>query len=145
MGEMSKRLAAEGALLKFDVGISLKYSGLPGKPEKDGDSLRLYNARAAKNTIRAVVQAKYVQGMDRAAGKYWAAWQEIIDDDSVVESVELTRGQLTWLYKIITEENLKVPFQVVQWREVLIDYLHGIIKDTQVTDSPTPLVAVQDV
>lgn len=89
--------------------------------------------------IRALVQAKWPQkqdgtgSMDRTAGKAWAAWQEYVSDldDREVEDlptvIEITVGDLKWLFNLAKDDELKVAWNLAQWREALVEYTNSLL------------------
>ena len=96
-----------------------------GKPNRDQFGYKAAQ-ECCRILIRSLVGAKYPQGMDRKAGKYWAAWLEVMDEDEPPNSVEMPFGQFEWLKKIVDEEGLNLDWRLAQWREALAEYMSSI-------------------
>jgi hypothetical protein len=128
MGEARRKLFEASKVVCFDFnGPILSIS----KPDIEGlggsDKAR---AKAVRLIIHQLITAKFKDGMDRQAGKMWAAWQEILlpedGEENAPDSVEMPRQQLNWLAKIAREEDLKIRSEFAQWREALCNYIEQI-------------------
>lgn len=76
------------------------------------------------NLIRAVIQAKFPQGMDGKDGRRWARISDLILDNE--RNIELGRDDFDWLYKIYTDDNLKLLPALQGWRVALEEYLDSL-------------------
>jgi hypothetical protein len=92
-------------------------------------------AAGVKILLNQLVSAKHKEGVDRQAGKAWAAWQEYILEESEagdpIDVVEMPLGQIEWLARIAKDETVKVRPEFAQWREALIGYLDELMREDE--------------
>ena len=113
-------------LLQATAPVTFDFTAAPLYISK-ADAAQLTADKATRIIIIQLVQAAFPQGMDRADGKVWAAWQEILDDEAL--TAEMPYSLVQWLRKHAENETLKLPAMLSQWREALVDYLAGLKPD----------------
>jgi hypothetical protein len=90
-------------------------------------------AAGVRIVLNQLVSAKYKDGIDRLAGKSWAAWQEYMLEESeggeAADLVEMPLGQVEWLARIAKDDAVKIRPEFAQWREALIDYLDDLMTE----------------
>ena len=127
MGQARQKMLEAGKIIKFDFAkpefhiTRADREWLQKNPDGTASEERV-QSRATRFAIGQIVAAAFPQGMDRKDGKTWAAWQEILDDEST-DTMEVNKGMVSWLSGVIAKEDLKVQPAMAQWREVLVDYL----------------------
>ena len=133
----AEKLKREGEVLRFDFAApTLRVSktdrvGLAMGEGGEKDETKVV-PRAVRFCIGQVITAAFASkgpgdpgGMDRKSGKFWAAWQEVMDDDPI--QAEVTRGQVEFLKKYFEAEDLKVAPALAQWREAVLEYIEELL------------------
>ena len=92
----------------------------------------LAQARCIRALIGEVVRAAFTGQMGRQDGRIYAAWLEALDeiDDSVTQ-FRLPLEQVRWLARLIARDDLKVAPGMAQWREVVAEYLEGLVTESE--------------
>lgn len=81
---------------------------------------------ALRNVALAAVGAAFPQGMGRADGRIWGAWQDALDADDGADRLVVTRGQVDWLAKHVGSDDIRLPAEFAQARETVADYLAAL-------------------
>lgn len=133
MGEARMKLVREGQLVEFDLRAPKLLIGKGDRRRlatelRDGADEEVREdkvvPRAVRFAITTLIGAAFQQGMARQDRKVWAAWQDALDEDH--DEVEVTRKQLDWLQKHVTDDAVKVPPGLAQWVEALADYIEAL-------------------
>jgi hypothetical protein len=137
MGEARRKLVLAARMVTFDFaapGLVLSRAdqeGLGGGQKA--------KAQATRILLGQLANAKYKDGMDRPVGKVWAAWQELMleetEDGSPAQVVEIPMSQLDWLVKLAKDDAVKIRPELAQWREALVDYLEDLIARVEDQDA----------
>jgi hypothetical protein len=83
-----------------------------------------------------LVGQQYPKGLDRSNGRFWAAWQDMIDDEPIDEqppqtSFDTTVAVLAWAQKMVADEKLGVPPFLAGPREVFAEHLEQMISEAK--------------
>jgi len=131
MGEAKRKLQLAARMIQFDF-MAPKIVMSRADREGLGGSSRAM-AAGIRILINQLVSAKYKDGIDRLAGKSWAAWQEYLLEESEggepIDVVEMPLGQVEWLSKIACDDAVKIRPEFAQWREALVDYIDQLMRE----------------
>ena len=132
MGEAQRKLLNSAAIVAVDLGAPTYLItaidranlsiGLDG--EKDE---ALVGANATRFLLVTAVGRTFQEGMARADGRVWAAWQEVLEDRTQV--AEMPRAQLDWMRRLISSDALKLPPALAEWREACVAYFDSLGTD----------------
>ena len=128
MGGARRKLMSSTQIIKVDLGAP-QYNIGPQDRENlaqgpDGADESRVVMNATKFVVWQIIQSAFPQGMDRKDGQMWAAWQDVLGENTPV--AEMPRSQLDWLRKYIGDDNLKIPFTLANWREELVGYFDSL-------------------
>jgi hypothetical protein len=125
MGEARKRAAYNAEhFVDFDFNA----------PEYEMNEIELENlgedprVGATRSIINACLTAKFPQGADRTSGKQLVVWSRAMrrSQESREYKVRMGKGSYDFMHRIVCDENLKLAWQLVPWREVLADYMDSL-------------------
>jgi hypothetical protein len=130
LGDARRKLILAARLVTFDFTAPHLVMARADREGLGGGTKAV--AAGVKILLTQLVSAKYKDGIDRTAGKSWAAWQEFMIEESEsgdpIDTVEMPLGQIEWLSKIAKDDSVKIRPEFAQWREALVDYLDLLMR-----------------